>query len=227
MSQVEVKKSQDWHESVIDMMLKHPGITKSDIARRMNKSLTWISIITNTDAFLQRLAERREELNSTLAATIAEKMGDVADAGLDELGRRLVTQGTTMETDDVVKITTGMLKHLGYGAPKGTGLSVVGDNNQVLVVDKDNLAAARARIGQRGALTPGDSQLPPGPGGSAVAPRVEQGEQEMLPAPTVPPLDIDTGETVAAGYSDTDEEYTTDDDITAEYYQSDDLSAAE
>lgn len=94
------------HDAVIDTILTNPAISQNELAAVFGYSVAWMSIIINSDAFQERMAERKAELvDPKLRATIAEKVDGAANRALDRLIDRLdsPTHGA-IKTQDLVSI---------------------------------------------------------------------------------------------------------------------------
>lgn len=94
------------HDAVIDTILTNPAISQNELAGLFGYSVAWMSIIINSDAFQERMAERKAELvDPKLRATIAEKVDGAANRALDRLIDRLdsPTHGA-IKTQDLVSI---------------------------------------------------------------------------------------------------------------------------
>jgi hypothetical protein len=94
------------HDGIIDMILVNPMIDQGTIARECGYSQTWVSIIVNSSAFKERLAERKGELiDPVLRATIQEKVDGVANRALDRIIERLDSpMNGSIKTQDLVSI---------------------------------------------------------------------------------------------------------------------------
>lgn len=78
------------HDACIDMILADPAISQNDLARHFGYSASWISILMNTDAFKERLAQRRAEVTDPiLMATIKQRLDVLANAALTKLISRI------------------------------------------------------------------------------------------------------------------------------------------
>lgn len=94
------------HDAVIDIILTNPSISQNELAQSFGYSVGWMSIIINSDAFQERMTERKAELvDPKLRATIAEKVDGLANRALDRLIDRLdsPTHGA-IKTQDLVSI---------------------------------------------------------------------------------------------------------------------------
>lgn len=93
------------HDLVIDQMLADPTLTQTAIARQFGVSNTWVSILVNSDAFKERLRERKAELiDPVLRATLEEKLNGIANTALNRLADRLDNPAAEMKNMDLVAI---------------------------------------------------------------------------------------------------------------------------
>lgn len=78
------------HEAIIDQIIADPAISGGELAKRFGYTQTWISIIINSDAFKERLAERRGVLvDPKLSASIEDRLAGIASKSLDKIIERL------------------------------------------------------------------------------------------------------------------------------------------
>lgn len=93
------------HDAIIDKILLDPAISQNALARMFGFTATWVSIMVNSDAFKNRLAERKAELSDpVLVATINERLDAVAKRSLDKLIERLDRPGDALATRDLIGI---------------------------------------------------------------------------------------------------------------------------
>lgn len=102
----ELAKVRFYHDTIIDLILVNPSISQNELAKQCGYSVTWMSIIVNSDSFKERLAERKAELvDPILRATIAEKVDGAANRALDRLIERLDSPvHGSIKTQDLVSI---------------------------------------------------------------------------------------------------------------------------
>lgn len=149
---VQVKTVRDWHESLIDYIIANPGATLRVKAQVFGVSMSWLSILENSDSFKEAMKARRDEHFENLSNGIVEKLGATADMLIEEINSRLQKDGSQAIPFNTLKDTADMaLKHLGFGA-KGFGAvgghqsAGVINNNTIVVQDKAALAEARAAM---------------------------------------------------------------------------------
>ena len=87
------------------MMLADPSLRQNDLAKHFGLSATWISIMINSDAFKERMRERKAELvDPVLKATLDEKILGVANRAFDKLAERLDNPAANIKTQDLIQI---------------------------------------------------------------------------------------------------------------------------
>jgi hypothetical protein len=112
MGAVQIAGVKFWHDAIIDSILASGCmISQGELARMHGYSETWISIICNSDAFKERLAERKGELiDPSLRASQEERVAAVAKRALDRLMEKLDGPGPFKvgELTDIVAKTVGI-----------------------------------------------------------------------------------------------------------------------
>ena len=105
-ARAQIAKVRYTHDSIIDMILVNPAVSQNDLAREFGFSVTWMSIVVNSDSFKERLAERKAELvDPKIRATLAEKVDAAASRALDRIMDRLdSSMHGSIKTQDLVSI---------------------------------------------------------------------------------------------------------------------------
>ena len=102
------------HDAMIDLIIANPMLSQGEIAKHFGYTQAWLSRVTNSDAFLARLAQRKEELiDPTLVLGIEEKMRALAQKSLDVVLDKLTLTNSAELGLKALEITS---KALGYGA---------------------------------------------------------------------------------------------------------------
>jgi hypothetical protein len=147
---IQVKKIGWWHERLADWMVANPEKQLGDAAKHFDCTRAWLSIVKNSDCFKIYWATRSGDFSNALndkavdtIMGVKEKVGAVTELALDEIARRLDTQGEVMSTDTLLDITSMGVKSLGYGAKASTPSPTV--NVNVGLVSSEALAKARER----------------------------------------------------------------------------------
>ena len=93
------------HDRIIDYILEAPTApSQNEIGKVFGFTATWVSIMVNSDAFKNRLEERKGELTDPkIKASILERLDGLAKSALDKLIERV--DGTIpIKTSDLVAI---------------------------------------------------------------------------------------------------------------------------
>lgn len=116
------------HEAMIDVLLTEPTITQGELAKRFDRSQSWISIVMGSDAFQGALAKRRDDvMNPELIASLEDRYRGLADQSLRVLSEKLEA---SRNPDLALKSLEIAGKALGFGA-RGPGTV---NNNATFVV---------------------------------------------------------------------------------------------
>lgn len=141
------------HLSIMDYMLAHPQLPMSALAAHFDKSLSWVSTVTNTDIFQAQLAERRAQIQSLVDAEIKDKALGLARKGLDALSDAMDDEATSVAMKHT--ITRTGLEVMGYLGKGGPSVTVNNNTQNNTVVNDptvvDAVAEARKRILERAA----------------------------------------------------------------------------
>lgn len=136
-----------WHEELLEYTLANPRASLQEAALFFNVTVSWLSIVKNSDAFKEMWAKRRPEHFSRISAGVSERITALAEVSLDALTNRIekdvregnATVATLRESADLA------LKAMGFGN-KGNTSPLVQTNVQNttnVFVDRDTLARAR------------------------------------------------------------------------------------
>lgn len=149
---VQVKTVRDWHESLIEYIIANPGASLRIKAQVFGVSMSWLSILENSDSFKEKMKLRRDEHFTNLSQGITQKLEATANMLIEEINDRLQKDSSQAIPFNTLKDTADMaLKHLGFGA-KGFGdLQQAGviNNNTVIVQDREALREAREMMAQK------------------------------------------------------------------------------
>lgn len=150
----EPKDLKVWMERMMDFLILHPRASRSEMAAAFEVTEQTITNVTKSDLFQMRLRQRQagiaEKVDGSALNRLENKIMGLAENSVDVLSaamereQKLVAAGQPGLNLDGVRETCDMaLQRLGFGAPKGpTHQTQV----NVLVVDKETLAASRDRM---------------------------------------------------------------------------------
>lgn len=141
-----------WHEAIIDDMLQHPLDTLQERGARLGYSAQGLKMIINSDLFQAAYKARRERYSQIIEFSLAERMGRVAEKGLEILTEQLEKKRDSLPFGAVAETTLSIVEKLGFGA-KPAPSSVVqinaGGGQGVVVATTataEQLDAARSRL---------------------------------------------------------------------------------
>lgn len=102
------------HDAMIDLIIAQPGVKQGEIAKHFGYTQAWVSRVMNSDAFLARLAERKNDLvDPAIALSVDERLRAVAAKSLDVVLEKLELTPTA---DFALEAAAMASKALGYGA---------------------------------------------------------------------------------------------------------------
>ena len=102
------------HDAMIDLILTHPGMPKMEIGRYFGYSEGWVSQVMNSDAFMMRMAERKQQLvDPTLVLSVEERFKGLVHQSMDIIADKLTA---TKSADLALATLNTATKALGFGA---------------------------------------------------------------------------------------------------------------
>lgn len=135
-----------WHEELLEFTLAHPRASLMETAFYFNVSISWLSIVKNSDAFQELWAQRRGEHFSRVSATVTERVTALAEATVDALTERVEKEARegTASIATLREVGDMALRSLGFGN-KGiqSPLILNAPNTTNIFVDRETLARAR------------------------------------------------------------------------------------
>lgn len=146
---VQITKVNWWHERLADKMLSEPHLTLTEIAKQLGCTLTWLSIVKNSDVFKDYWCLRSKAHSEAITSGIKEKSAALAEMSLDvliedtEMQIKLGTM-TSREARANLELVTKRFGFDGTAQPQAPGATVV--NLNLAMVNKELLAEARAKM---------------------------------------------------------------------------------
>ena len=109
-----LKKVHYSHDAMVDLIIAQPSISQNQIAQHFDKTPAWISIIVNSDAFKNRLAERKDEvIDPILRTSLEERIRGCVDLSLQVLQEKL---RANPNPNLAVRVLEHGTRALGFGA---------------------------------------------------------------------------------------------------------------
>lgn len=151
---LQVKELNEWHNALIDYIIANPTASLRLKARQFNVSISWLSIVENSDAFKEKMKARQDAHFENVSIGVVRKLEAVADTVLDEINFRLdKDNGASIPLAQLKELGDMALKNLGFGnkfgprlpnEPNPLGSSTT--NNTIIVADRESLKDARAMM---------------------------------------------------------------------------------
>ena len=133
------------YDAVIDLMLLEPGISLSEIARRLGKSPAWMTWLTKSDAFRDMYEERRRLKNQQVHEELHLALTKVARQGLDILSTRMEKNPNAVGIQQALDVADKALERLGYGV-KLPGTLIDARSQMQVVLSEADFAKAQAVV---------------------------------------------------------------------------------
>lgn len=104
------------HEGMIDAIIADPAVRPVDLAQMFGYTVEGIRIVMRTDAFRERLTERKEELvDPLLTAKVEDRLNALADLSIQRLMEKM-REGQNPSDRLVLGAAELSTRALGYGA---------------------------------------------------------------------------------------------------------------
>jgi hypothetical protein len=142
---VQIKSVKAWHEELIDFMLAQPRAGLKETSEFFGVSMSWLSIVKNSDAFQNEWDKRRAEHSSAVSVSIVERVEALAEVALETMTEKLEREGAAVGLTTLREISETALKSLGFGQRSNVPAQNANNitNNNMIVVDRETLARAR------------------------------------------------------------------------------------
>lgn len=111
-----IKKVRYSHDAMIDLIVENPWISQNEIAAVFGYTAPWVSLIFSSDAFKERLTQRKEELiDPTIRASIEERLRSVVNRSLEVLAEKLSKPAGSVPDNLALRAAEMGAKALGLG----------------------------------------------------------------------------------------------------------------
>lgn len=159
---VQIQKVSWWHERLADYMIAYPDHTLQQIAVVFGRTPQWISIIKNSDAFIDYWRKRSGEHSSAVTQDVKSKGFAAAELALDRLNSKLEgPEGDLMTPDTLLQVVDVTMKRFGYDNAKNQAPVF---NFNLGSVTPEQLAAAREKLRRNEQVTELKALPPPAEG---------------------------------------------------------------
>jgi hypothetical protein len=161
----QIQKLSYKHHRIMDYMIANPRLRMGEIAKELGFSLSWMSIVVNTDLFKEELLRRRAAFNDENIRITQDRLASLGDKTLNAMEKKVDKANIAPDEfsmDELRKTAETVLKAQGMmdSGPKVT----VNNNTQVVNNSVDEATFLRAKEVLNGK-------------------KFEQGATQNLPAP--------------------------------------------
>jgi len=111
-----IQKVRYSHDAMIDMIIANPGVSQNELAAQFGYTPGWVSQVITSDAFQNRLAERKEELVDPLIRQALEERFRALVHRSQELLLERLNSPAKVSDDLLLRSLELGAKALGYGA---------------------------------------------------------------------------------------------------------------
>ena len=109
------------HDAMIDLVIGNPAISQNEIAATFGYTVGWVSNVFASDAFRERMAQRKDELiDPTLRLTIEERFKALVQRSLDVLQEKLARPSHAIPDNLALQAAALGARSLGLGRPDNT-----------------------------------------------------------------------------------------------------------
>jgi hypothetical protein len=116
------------HDAMIDEIITNPGVSQNTLAALFGYTPGWVSQVMSSDAFANRLEQRKEELvDPQIRMTLNEKFKAMVNRSIDIVQNRLANDNVDIDT--VMRAAELGVKALGLGVKAGPSFVVVPDRH--------------------------------------------------------------------------------------------------
>jgi hypothetical protein len=135
-----------WHEAIIDYMLERPDSTLTEMADHFGRTVGWLYMIRQSDAFQARLRNRRAEHAAYINASQATRLEALLEEVTERLAARISEDGGRIPVGELRGVFDSVLRATGYIQANGHATVNVQGDAQIALVDRGLLEKTRQRL---------------------------------------------------------------------------------
>lgn len=142
----QIQSVKAWHEELMDFMLAQPRAGLKETSEYFGVSMSWLSVVKNSDAFKDAWEKRRENHSSAVSVSLVQRVEALAEVALETMTQKLEREGESIGLSTLREVSETALRSLGFGmreSPRGGQTAQSITNNNMIVVDRETLARAR------------------------------------------------------------------------------------
>ena len=144
MSATQRQKIMNTHEQYVDLQILEPGITQEEIAKRLGVLGSTVSIVMNSEMFIDYRRRRLAQHHKRVSQKTIEKVEAVTQLSLDVIHERIQKERSNIDLAAPFKVMDFGLAALGFGQAARGAAGVPTQVN--ITVNSDVLGRARARM---------------------------------------------------------------------------------
>ena len=134
------------HETIVDLMILHPGITQNEIADELGYAVSTVSIVCNSDMFITYKRQRLAEHHKAVSTETIQKVEGLTNLSLDVIHERIEAERGKIELAAPFKAAEMGLEALGFGQKARTGGAATPAANLNVFVNAADLSRARGKM---------------------------------------------------------------------------------
>ena len=135
------------HDAMIDMVVENPWIAQGELAKAFGYTEAWVSLIFSSDAFKERLEQRKAELiDPTIRASIDERLRAITIRSLEVLGAKLAKHPDQVPDNLAIKAAELGAKGLGIGGNAVPNMQLPPNHLELLAQRLVQLQGATRRV---------------------------------------------------------------------------------
>lgn len=134
-----------WHAALSDYMIARPTATLAELSAHFEVSVSWLSVVRNSDGFRDFHARRQDVHFKSVSDTIVAKLAGLTELTLEAITAKIEDhfKGKEMSIENLAKVSEIALKAMGFGAKHSPGIQI--NDNRKVVFNGDQAALDRAR----------------------------------------------------------------------------------
>jgi hypothetical protein len=111
-----IQKVRYTHDAMVDEIVRNPAVSQNELAAVFGYTPTWVSLVLSSDAFQERLAQRKGELvDPTIRASLEERFRSLTRRSLEVLQEKLQQPANAVPDQLALRAAELGAKALGLG----------------------------------------------------------------------------------------------------------------
>ena len=161
----EIKTIRHQHSMIMNWLVLNPHRSQKECADHFGVTQAWLSTVINSDVFQAEFQQKLQNIHVRCAEGIPEKLRVVADIALDKLADKI---SQSEDPDFILDAADKALHRMGYAPSSarngyGAGQGVQVNQQNVFMLSKEDLEAARGVMRNQGLFQGQEAELVPIP----------------------------------------------------------------